>query len=204
VTIQNFPRAESDLYFGRTVQEGGFGKLRHRREVASIGGQDVVRMNRDTLYSSGVFDLEAAPLTVTLPDAGKRFMSMLVVSEDHYAVGIAYAPGKHSYTQDKVGTRYVFIVIRTLANPFDSADMKIAHVLQDAIKVEQASVGTWAVPKWEPISQKKIRDALAVLGSAMGDGPRHMFGPKSEVDPIHHLIGTAIGWGATRGPPLCM
>jgi hypothetical protein len=33
-------------------------------------------MNRDTLYSSGVFDLDAAPLTISLPDAEKRVMSM--------------------------------------------------------------------------------------------------------------------------------
>ena len=41
-------------------------------------------MNRDTLYSSAVFDLDASAVTVTLPDAGERFMSMQVMSEDHY------------------------------------------------------------------------------------------------------------------------
>jgi para-nitrobenzyl esterase len=199
VTIENFPRAESDHYFGQTVQEDGFGTLHHRRDMASIDEQDVVRMNRDTIYSSGVFDLDAGPLMVTLPDAGARFMSMLFVSEDHYAVDVAYAPGKHSYTADKVGTRYVFVVIRTLANPGDPEDMKAAHALQDAIKVEQGSIGKWEQPQWDPIAQKKIRDALAVLGSAMGNGPRYMFGTKSAVNPIHHLIGTAIGWGGN--PP---
>ena len=38
----------------------------------------MIRLNRDTLYSSAVFDLDAGPVTITLPDAGKRFMSMLV------------------------------------------------------------------------------------------------------------------------------
>jgi hypothetical protein len=32
----------------------------------------VIRLNRDTLYSLGVFELAAAPVTVTLPDAGNR------------------------------------------------------------------------------------------------------------------------------------
>ena len=27
VTVQNFPRAESDLYMGNTVKDGGFGKF---------------------------------------------------------------------------------------------------------------------------------------------------------------------------------
>jgi hypothetical protein len=37
-------------------------------------------MNRDTLYSSAVFDLDAAPVTITLLHPGKRFMSMQVTS----------------------------------------------------------------------------------------------------------------------------
>ena len=33
-------------------------------------------MNRDTLYSSGIFDLAAAPVTIALPDPGGRYMSL--------------------------------------------------------------------------------------------------------------------------------
>ena len=88
--------------------------------MASIDKQDVVRMNRDTLYSSGVFDLEAAPVTIALPDAGKRFMSMQVISQDHFTTEVVYAPGRYTYTKDKVGTRYVFIIVRTLADPAET------------------------------------------------------------------------------------
>ena len=59
-----------------------------RREPADIDKQTVIRMNRDTLYSFAVFDLAAGPATVTLPDAGKRFMSMMVVNEDHRLPGV--------------------------------------------------------------------------------------------------------------------
>jgi hypothetical protein len=41
-----------------------------------------VRPNRDTLYSHAVFDLDAGPATCTLPDAEKRFTSMIVIGED--------------------------------------------------------------------------------------------------------------------------
>jgi hypothetical protein len=43
-----------------------------------------VRPNRDTLYSGAVFDFDAGPATITLPDAGSRFMSMQVFDEDQY------------------------------------------------------------------------------------------------------------------------
>ena len=39
----------------------------------------------------------------------------------------------------------------------------------------------------------KARDALRALGSLGGTVDR--FGKKEEVDPVDHLIGTAIGWG---------
>ena len=85
VTIDNFVRAESDLDMGGLLKDSGgqLGTFDHRREVANIDHQTVIRLNRDTIYSSALFDLEAAPVTITLPDAGSRFMSMQVISEDH-------------------------------------------------------------------------------------------------------------------------
>jgi hypothetical protein len=41
-----------------------------------------VRLNRDTLYSEAVFDLDAGPVEITLADPGERFLSMMVIDED--------------------------------------------------------------------------------------------------------------------------
>jgi hypothetical protein len=88
VSADNFTRAESDLYFSNVVKDGGFGKLIHIRELTPLDKQLVVRSNRDTLYSAGVFDLDGGPVTISLPDAGGRFMSMQVITEDHYVPGV--------------------------------------------------------------------------------------------------------------------
>ena len=120
-------------------------------------------------------------------------MSMQVISQDHYTTEVAYGPGTFTYTKDKVGTRYVFIIIRTLADSGNPQDVKTANAMQDAIKVEQASAGKFEVPNWDQASQTKARDALEALGSLGGTVDR--FGKKQEVDPFDHLIGTAIGWG---------
>jgi hypothetical protein len=66
--------------------------------------------------------------------------------------------------------------------------------LQDAIKVSQGKPGSFEVPNWDQVSQKKVRDALLVLGSTVPDFKK-AFGIKAEVDPIRHLVGTAVGWG---------
>jgi hypothetical protein len=195
VTVDNFIRAESDLYFGGILKDsGGIGKFLHRREPARIDNQTVIRLNRDTLYSSAVFDLDAGPVTITMPDAGKRFMSMQVINEDHYVPEVVYGKGSYSLTRDKVGSRYVAVAIRTLVDPADPEDVKKVHALQDAIKVSQKATGKFEAPNWDPASQKKVRDALLVLGSTIPDFKR-AFGTKAEVDPIRHLIGTAAAWG---------
>lgn len=195
VTPDNFVRAESDLYMANLAKEsGGLGKLLHRREPASIEHQTVIRLNRDTLYSSAVFDLDAGPVTVTLPDAGDRFQSLMFVNQDHYA-WTEYGAGPHEVTRDKAGTRYVLVGIRTLVDPANAQDVEAVHRLQDAIAIKQdGGPGTLDLPQWEPVSQKKVRDALLALGSTIPDFS-HAFGSKEQVDPVRHLIGTASGWG---------
>jgi hypothetical protein len=195
VTADNFNRAESDMYFAQTAQAaGGVGKFLHRRELEPIDHQLVIRANRDTLYSAGVFDLDAAPVTITLLDPGTRFMSMIVIDEDQYALKTVYAPGAFTFTKQAVGTRYVLIGIRTFVNPNDSRDIKEVHALQDAISIDQKSSGALELPDWDPASQKKVRDALIALAATIPD-TKGMFGPRDKVDPVRHLIGSATGWG---------
>jgi len=194
VTVDNFTRAESDLYFSGIVKESGLGKLGHRRKLARIDHQTVIRLNRDTLYSSGVFDLEAGPVTIALPEAGKRYMALQVINEDHYVPAVLYGAESAVFDRGNVGTRYVAFAIRTLVDPADPKDLEQVHALQDAIKVEQKSPGSFEVPPWDPVSQKTVRDALLVLGNTMPDFKK-AFGTKEEVDPVRHLVGTALGWG---------
>ena len=196
VTADNFPRAESDLYFGNAVKDAGeIGKVHHRREPMQIDKQAVIRPNRDTLYSSAVFDLDAGAVTITLPDAGKRFRSMQIINEDHYVVGnVEYRPGSYTLDRKKAGTRYALIGLRTLVDPNDAKDLAQVHALQDATKISQKRSGKWEVPNWDPVSQKKVRDALLALGSTIPDF-KAAFGAKGQVDPVRHLIGSALGWG---------
>ncbi|WP_158935752.1 DUF1214 domain-containing protein [Burkholderia sp. S171] len=194
VTVDNFIRAESDTYVVALAKQGGLGKMLSRREPASIEHQTVIRLNRDTLYTSGVFDLDAGPVTITMPDPGKRFMALQIINEDHYVPNVFYGAGAHTLTHENVGTRYVVTAIRTLVDPASPEDIKQVQALQDSIKVSQAAPGRLDIPKWDPVSQKKVRDALLVLGSTIPDF-RGAFGTKEEVDPVRRLIGAAAAWG---------
>ncbi len=194
VTADNFIRAESDMYFSEFVKRGALGKFFHYRELPSVELKSV-RANRDTFYSEAVIDLDAGPATINLPDAAKRFMSMLVINEDHYAIAVNYGKGDYSFTREQAGTRYLFVAIRTFVNPNDSQDVEQVHTLQNQIKISQpGGPGKFEVPNWDPISQKKVRDLLKGLGETIPDMNR-AFGTKEEVDPVRRLIGAAAAWG---------
>ena len=195
VTPDNFNRAETDMYFRSTIQlAGGIGCFHHRRDVMPVEWQTVVRPNRDTLYSSAVFDLDAAPVTITLPDSGARFMSMQVIDQDQFAPAVVHGAGRVVLSRAQIGTRYVMAEVRTLVDTRHPTDLQEAHRLQDAIAVEQASRGWFQIPAWDRTSQKTVRAALIALGRTVQDS-RGMFGPRAQVDPVRHLIGTAMHWG---------
>jgi hypothetical protein len=196
VNVDNFKRAETDAYFSKFVAQSGLGKFGHARELTPIDKQDVIRSNRDTLYSTAVVDLDAGPVTIVLPDAGKRFMAMQVINEDHYTPTVVYKGGAYTFTKAEIGTRYVLFLVRTFADPNDPADLTAVHALQNSIKAQQGNAGKFEVPDWDAALLKKIRDSLNALTAANGglDSAR-MFGSKDKVDPVQHLLGTAAGWG---------
>lgn len=194
VSPDNFARAESDLYFSRIAANGGFGQFLHYRELSPVDDQVVIRQNRDTLYSAAVFDLDAGDVTITLPDSAGRFMSAQIINEDHYTVEVDYAPADVILSRDTVGTRYVLAALRTLVDPNDAADLTAVHALQDAVVVTQPDPGRLEIPDWDPVSQTTVRDALITLSTTLTDSVR-TFGTADEVDPVHHLIGSAFAWG---------
>jgi hypothetical protein len=56
-TVDNFVRAETDRAFaGEIKAHNSLGKFAHRRETIALSDQVVPRVNRDTLYSTAVFD----------------------------------------------------------------------------------------------------------------------------------------------------
>src|SRR5262252_8919330 len=195
VTVDNYNRAQTDVYFAGVVKNGGFGKFRHGRELAPPAQQGIPRPNRDTLYSFAIVDLDAGPVTITLPDAGKRYMGMQVVNQDQYTPATYYEAGPHTLTREMIGTRYAIAVVRFLVDFSDKDDVRQVHGLQDAIKFNQERPGTFEIPHWDEASLKKINAALLQLGTTVSDS-RRMFGANEhQVDPVKHLIGSAMLWG---------
>lgn len=193
VTWKNFVRAESDKMFKSYVDTGAFGQFKHVAKPTPIDEQNVVRMNRDTIYSFAVFDL-TEPVTITKPDTGERFQSIQIINEDQYTPMVVYKPGEYTLTQKDIGTRYVFVAVRTLVDSEDQQDVKAVNAIQQQLKAQQKSVGLFEIPNWDAASQDEIRAALKVLSATMEDY-NGAFGSKDDVNPVKFLFASATGWG---------
>ncbi len=197
VTAFNFVRAESDDQMEKYADEaGGVGKIFHMREPWSVepDQQPTIRGNRDTLYSMGVFDL-TTPLVIVKPASPDRFQSMMMVSQDHSIPEMQHGSGTFTISQEQIGSRYVWVVFRTFADPNDPEDMKAAHALQDRIEARQDDPGKLELPDWDPQSRDEVRELLNQLGALSITDFRGYFGRKEKLDPIKHLLGAAYGWG---------
>ena len=194
VNVENFVRAETAAQFDRIVEiAGGVNRFFHLREPAPLDKQTVIRMNRDTIYSSALVDISEGA-TLTVPDAGDRYMSIMVVNEDHYLNKVIHEPGEHELTVDEFGTPYVVLAVRTLVDASDPADIAKANALQDQLEIKAASAKPYTHPDYDQESYKTTYEALLVLSRGVADAGA-TFGRKEDVDQIRHLLGTAWGWG---------
>jgi len=193
VTVKTVARAETDIAIQKMYDMvGGFGELFHLRTPTPIDKQPVIRMNRDALYSSVVFDL-SKPATIIMPETNGRYQSLHVINQDHYSYAVT-TPGTYELTLEVFGTKYVYIIIRTFIDANDPEDIKLANLLQDEIKVEGGGDDPLDLPNWDLEQIEKARVALNTLAS-LGVTNEGAFGTPEQVDPVNFLIFSAIGWG---------
>jgi hypothetical protein len=194
VNVTNFARAETDRMFAAIqAQAGGVNQLFHNRVPTPVDRQTVIRMNRDTLYSAAVVDISAGA-TIVVPDAGRRYLSVMIVNQDHYINQVFHKPGQYDLTVEEFGTPCVLAAARVLVDPADPADVAAVNALQDQFGLQASSAPPFVMPAYDQASFDATRAALLELAKGLGSF-EHAFGAKNEVNPVLHLIGTAAGWG---------
>jgi len=194
VNVTNFERAETDRMFAAIqAQAGGVNQFFHNRVPTPVDRQTVIRMNRDTLYSGAVVDISAGA-TIVVPDAGRRYLSVMIVNQDHYINRVFHKPGQYDLTVEEFGTPHVLAAARVLVDPADPADVAAVNALQDQFSLQASSARPFVMPAYDQASFDATRAALLELAKGLGSF-EHAFGAENEVNPVLHLIGTAAGWG---------
>ena len=194
VNVDNFVRAETDRMFASFVADaGGVNHLHHHRVPTPVDHQPVIRMNRDTLYSAAVVDISEGA-TVALPEAADRYISLMVVNQDHYINRIYHEPGEHTLTVEEFDTSWVTVAARVLVDPSNPNDVAEVNALQDRLAVEAVSARPFEQPEYDSTTLDATRTTLLELARGLS-GFDHAFGSRDEVEPVRHLLGTAAGWG---------
>ncbi len=194
VNIDNFARAETALMFQRMVTDAGaVNQWIHFREPTPLDHQPIIRQNRDTLYSAAVVDASQGG-TLTLPDSQGRYLSAMVVNEDHYIPMIFHEAGPHVLDRDEIGTDYALVAARILVDPGDPDDVAQVNQLQDQLGLSLVSARPYEPAAYDEVSLSTTRNALLTLAAGLPDF-RHAFGAADVVDPRRHLVATASGWG---------
>lgn len=193
VNVENFVRAETASQIGRGLtMTGGINKWYHFSKPVPIDKQNVIRMNLDTLYSNAIVDISKGA-TLTIPDSGERYMSVMALNEDHYINKVFHKGGTYKLTMEEFHTPYLILAARTLANANDPEDIKKANALQNQLKVEAKSSKPYTHPNFDKKSYKATLDALLELSKGVSD-TKNMFGKKEDVTQVRHLLGAAYGY----------
>jgi hypothetical protein len=193
VTPETYIRAESDRQFGVVARmAGGVNRLYHFRRPTPLDKQNVVRMNRDTLYSMGIVDTSKGA-TVTVPELPKdRYASVYLVDNDHYCPFVIYTSGTHELPRD---TQYLGVGVRIqVFSPRDEDEIALINELQDRFIIQANSAEPLPELKWDPQSLKALTDQYE-KESAHYRSFNGMMGPRGQVDEKARHIVAAAGWG---------
>ncbi len=181
VTQENFPTAYSNLRMAAVVEiAGGVNKFIEMSTPSSNPEEQmVVRMNRDTYYSSAVMDVSEDAF-VTIPET-ERYVSLQIIDENHETQPMIYGPGRHKITAK---TEHVFIIVRALE------DGGRRNLL-----IEAESNKLFVMNEWDIESFKKLEEE----GNAVfvkGYDQSKAFGSKETGQTTYmNYIGAAGGWG---------
>ena len=193
VKPESYIHAETDRQFDIVVKmAGGVNRLFHFRSPTPLDRQNVIRMNRDTLYSMGVVDTSRGA-TISVPELpGDRYVSVYLVDNDHYCPFVIYQSGTHELPRD---TKYLGIGVRIqVFNPKDTDELALVNNLQDQFIIKASSSDPLPDFKWDIESLKALTSQYET-DSARYSSWKGMMGPRGKVDEKTRHIAAAAAWG---------
>lgn len=194
VTPDNYVKADVDLTFSQIVREVGSNKFRHDRTLIPLDKQPAVTMNRDTIYSFGIFYAPKGT-TIALPKSkDDRYQSAMILQTDHYIDQVFYGPGTFDINSQ---TEFVGIAVRTQVDATNPDDVKYVNSLQDQIVVtlppgvtaKDYVPGDWDMKSLEAVRAKYQEEAKA-LPNLNGTSGAH-----GTIDPHMQRLGVSVALG---------
>ena len=182
VTEENFAKAYTNLRFASIIEAAGGLNTFRVMEVppSDPSKQFVVRMNRDTAYSTSVFDLSDGDVHITIPETDE-YVTIQIVDENHETQPMIYGPGRHTITAK---TDFAFVIIRTLDPD-----------LRENVVVEAGEADEFVTLDWD---EKTFAEMEAIGNADFSDGYNQaeaFSNTESGQTAYMNFVGAAGGWG---------
>lgn len=176
------------------VKDVGSNAFRHDRNLIALDKQPAVTMNRNTVYSFGVYYVPKGT-KITLPTSKDgRYQSAMIMQNDDFTDQVFYGPGTFDI---KSQTEFATIVVRTQVNPSDPQDINYVHQLQDGIKVtwpEGTKVKEFKSGDWDQTSLKALRKQYQAEAAKLTN-LNETSGARGKVDPAKLNLGASVALG---------
>jgi hypothetical protein len=205
ITSENFIHADSTrAYFKELDQsKGKVNVVRPARDLVNADNQDVIRMNRDTLYTRVVLDVKGGATITTKEYAG--FQNINVIDINHSQIASLTGHGTLKLDESMLTEgQHAYVIVRTgLIRSLPEKEMMAkAYAAQDNISISFKSSEPF-VPsvKYDfstmDVVKYKILKEFAL--SPKKDVVKNGLGTLKERDPDAARVVVAIGWGALAG-----
>lgn len=189
VTKENYVEAETDWYFSGVQNKTGVNTWMHDAPV-SIDNQQVIRSNRDVVYSIAIVDVSKGA-TFTVPDSD-HYQIIHLMDELHLSHQVVSRGESLTITSDDINGEYVYLLARTKIAGDDTAER------QAQLKIDANSARPY---QGKGFSEKDVTEMRNKLVMEFVEGKVKILEHKSfvktydQADPTSYVYATAVGYG---------
>ncbi len=204
ITKENFIHADSTrAYFKELDKAGKVNVIRPERELITADTQDVIRMNRDTLYTRIILDVKGGASITTKPYDGYQNINVLDIN--HSQITSLNGPGTLKVDESMLTEgQHAYVIVRTgLLRKLPEKEMYAkAHAAQDNISIAFKSSEPFKPSvKYDFNTLDKVKYKI-LSDFALHPKPnvvKNGFGSMKERDPEAARTVVAVGWGGLSG-----
>jgi hypothetical protein len=205
VTQKNFIHADSVRAYLKELDQANnqVNFIRPNRVFPNTDNQDVIRMNKDTLYTKFILDVKGGATVTTKPYDG--YQNIMVLDPNHSEIATLTGSGTIKIDENMLTDgHHAFIIIRTglLRNLSKKEMFAKAHKAQDNISITYNSSDPYIpsinydLSTLDTVKYKILEDFIK---HPQKDVIKNGFGTTQTRDPQAAKVVIAIGWGGLSG-----
>jgi len=205
VTEKNFIHADSIRAYLKELDQANnkVNFIRPNRIFPNTDNQDVIRMNKDTLYTKFILDVKGGATITTKPYNG--YQNIMVLDPNHSEIATLTGSGTVKIDENMLTDgHHAFIIIRTglLRNLPKEEMFSKAHKAQDNISITYNSSEAY-IPSvnydLSTLDKVKYKILQSFVKHPQKDVIKNGFGTTKSRDPEAAKVVIAIGWGGLSG-----